>query len=286
MQRPRLSLTAALGLILFACSTEDTDAADATGGKTTSGGTSTLPPGGKGGSGGRAGGTGGAAAGAGNCEETPCTPLACTPLPPPAALLTDFSNLYEGNVFGATAADGTLKPMWWTAFFGGTYVYPFEDACAAEVPPHPLLSERVDGLWHISGTVGAYSGFGLWFEPCMIDTSAYRGLAFDIGGDVGTTGSLSFAISTSGNLEPLLCKTNVGTCDPTEAACARAATPVLIPAEPETVTVDFAALRGGVPEDTVNPAEITAIEWIFDCSSCLDSPYDVDVTIDNVRLIE
>ena len=79
-------------------------------------------PGGKGGSAptggsagsGTTGGSGGTGAGP-SCVApvtmctAPCTPATCTTVTPPQALLTDFSNLDNGQLFGAKDENGVYK---------------------------------------------------------------------------------------------------------------------------------------------------------------------------------
>ena len=58
-----------------------------------------------------------------------------------------------------------------------------------------------------------------------------------------------------------------------------------------TVSLMWADIKGGKPEASPNPAEILALRWLFkwDQASAADAAahkYDVDVTLDDVKLIE
>jgi hypothetical protein len=204
---------------------------------------------------------------------------------PPQALLTDFTNLLNGSIFNANDATGMPKPEWWLGFYGGTYAYPMvPGACAVDQtrPTYPITTDPCNGDWRISGTVGTYSGFGLWFQSCMIDMSDYSGISFNMGGDAGPTGMLKFSISTSATTLPDMCRTNQGTC---MADCVTPSTMVTVPATQGVVTINFADLTGGVPEATVNTAEVVGMQFEFDCVDCTATPYEVNLTIDDVTLV-
>jgi hypothetical protein len=216
-------------------------------------------------------------------------PAACEVVKPPKALITDFSNLFNGAIFGAKDENGDLIDMWYTppSFFGGVYVYPVLPTKCSEdmtVPTHPLASNPCGGNWHITGSVGDYSGFGFWLETCMVDMSDYSGISFKIGGDVGPTGQLKVQVSHSANIAPDTCKTNKGTC--TVDGCAPASATIDVSTTSKVVTLSWSDFTGGVPEAGVNPAEITGIAFALDCADCMATPYDLDVTIDDLLLVE
>jgi hypothetical protein len=181
---------------------------------------------------------------------------------------------------------GARVPMWWTKFWGGVFVYPnVPSVCAdAAVPEYPLSEDTSAGNWHISGTVGNYSGFGIYLEPCMSDLSGYSGISFTIGGNVGATGTLRFTVDSSDDRPPNTCWPNVGTCDPDAGACRSASTTFSVPATPGPVSVLWSALGGGTPVSTLNATQVTGFGWAFDCASCLTAPYPVDLTIDDIEL--
>jgi hypothetical protein len=243
------------------------------------------------------GGSGGAQAGSGGSDCTPqtCTSVEdCTPVAPEAALITDFSMLYDGNIFHSES------PEWWLEFFGGPYIYPSLDECAT-TQPDPHLEQAFDGgTWHITGTVATYAGAGLWVAPCNIDMSEYSGISFTISGNVGPTGSILVSVATAANnfasTDPLH-----PSCHPNEVRC--------VPADPEnpytscasnlvtvsdidettrTVSIPWEDFTGGIPEATVNPAEVRGIGLVLDWQFAYTAAdaYPVDFTIDDVLLTE
>lgn len=303
----RLSLGLGLGsvlvgsLLVIACGgdgEQDRPDDDDTGGTGGTGATTggAMPTGGtSGNAGGGASGSGTGGTGAGpSCVapvtmcSAPCTPTTCEPVTPPQALITDFSNLENGQLFGAKDATGAYIPNWYEPghFFGGIFAYPvMPDMCSEDmtVPTYPLVSDACSGAWRVTGTVGTYSGIGLWMETCIVDMSAYSGISFNIGGTVGATGQMKLSISTNGNLAPDTCKTNKGTCMLGDG-CLAASTMITVPSSMSTVQVAFDSLTGGAPEAGVNAAEITGIQLEFDCTDCTTAPYEVNLTIDDITL--
>jgi hypothetical protein len=64
-------------------------------------------------------------------------------------------------------------------FSGGTFVYPNTE----EMTEYPLASDITEDNWHITGEVGAYSGFGLFFQDCTkFEASAFDGIEFTVNG--------------------------------------------------------------------------------------------------------
>jgi len=267
-----------------------------TGGTGGSGGKGgSAPTGGSAGSG-TTGGSGGTGAGPSCVPPTtmcmaPCTPTTCTTVTPPRALITDFSNLTDGQLFGAKDDSGMDIEGWYLPgnFFGGIFAYPITpDMCSTDMTPRPfpVTSDACSGVWHLTGTIGDYSGFGFWLETCMVDMSAYSGISFLIGGDVGPSGSLKISVGHSANVAPSACSTNRGTCTLGTTGCIAASTTITVPATPTVVTVNWADLTGGAPEATLDPAEVTGIEFALDCADCVATPYELDLTIDNVTLVQ
>jgi len=139
----------------------------------------------------------------------------------------------------------------------------------------------------LSGTVNSYSSLNVGFAAC-IDASAFAGLAFELGGSVGPTGTLTFVVTTRENSpEPPF--TATGTCapqDPTNpfADCHSAYTQLPVLPTPASATVRFVDFRGGMPAPDVDPAQMLSLGFSFSWSSTAQ-PYDVDLTLGNVSLI-
>jgi hypothetical protein len=135
----------------------------------------------------------------------------------------------------------------------------------------------------VTGTVGTYSGFGTWLEQCHVDMSDFSGISFRIGGDPGPTGTLQLRAFTKTNSPEVECRPERGTC--TEATCSPATYTVTVPSSPTVVTVTWADFTGGAPSAGVDPSEIWQFQWDFDWADGT-TPFPVDVTLDDVMLVE
>jgi hypothetical protein len=282
-----------------------------TGGGTTGGGAGTTSSGGTAGAGTGGAGTGGAGTGgtagttgggagttggsAGKADAAadagppvmcpPPVPMTlCTPATPVAsALVSDFTA--EGGpppVFGAYGA-----PIW-----GGVYAYPgAPDPCSDAGPPmFPITSDVSAGSWHLSGTVGTYSGFGLWWNctsggrdhaVCAIDASAYSGIQFSIRGNAGPMGTVGFSISTADDsaVSTDATKPSCGTC--TAAVCTSPSFNVPVSTGGATVTLRWSDFTGGAP-NALDPTKITGIAFTLPWAT---GTHAADVTIDDIRFV-
>jgi len=260
----------------------------------TTGGSAGTTGGSAGTTGGSAGTTGGSAGKADAGTDTgppvicpPPVPMTlCTPATPVNnALVSDFTaEAGVPIVFGAYAA-----PIW-----GGVYVYPstIPDPCSDAGPAmFPITSDLSAGNWHISGTVGIYSGFGLWWNctsggrdhaVCAIDASAYSGIQFSIRGNAGPMGTLGLAISTADDsaVSTDMAKPSCGTC--TAAMCASPSVNVPVSATAATVTLRWSDFTGGAP-NALDPAKITGIAFTLPWGGT--GTHAADVTIDDIRFV-
>jgi hypothetical protein len=250
--------------------------------------------GGKGGTG--TGGTSGASTGgsgtggSGNtCPQ--CMVQVCSKLPLPTDTINDFSNLRVDpmtptfGIYGANDDSGMTKPEWWLGYYSGSFAYPaIPEACKGEpTPMYPITRTDVEGELHVTGTVGTYSGFGVWLGQCIVDMSDSTGVSFKIGGTTGS-GMLKFSVNTNSNQAPDMCLTGKGTCNvDTAGACTPNSVSIAIPATPTVITVPWTDLMGGSPSATVNPEEVLQFQWDFDWSDTM-TPYEIDVTVDDVML--
>jgi hypothetical protein len=246
-----------------------------TGQSTSSGGTGGTPA--------ATGGTASAATGGGGAAGATGTVSTDGKLcPPPAgALITDF-----------TPGSGETTQVHFgnsTTFAGGEYTY-----------PAALTSDVTGGDWHISGTVGDYSGFGLYFDNCTtVDASAYKGISFKVSGDAGAFGGITFGVDTLNdsvsaawlNSHGSTDATNPGRCTPpadptlnqyTQQVCANSTASIPVTAAPVTQTILWADFTGGKPK-TVEPAEITGIHWNFTWTD--GGAYDVNIHIDDLSFV-
>ncbi len=291
----RIGMIGGLGLswlfagLLAACSSDKKSGLEpgTTGGDTTAsggqGGASTHA-GGANSTGGRAtGGTGGV-----DCNA-PRT-LKCAGTIPPADLISDFTSNDAGTV--------TVFGSWSQSIFGGVYIYPATpsptDPCAGAAPQYPLTSDTSSGSWHITGTVGTYSGGGMWFscntgtssapayaDSCTIDATGYTGISLTVSGSGGPISVLvtqpsTMKVETDSAGGPKNC----GTC-PADTCGKGVSVPVS--STPNTVNLTWAQL--GVTD----PSAITAIAfslpdpYSYATNPPVATPYSVDLTIDDWR---
>jgi hypothetical protein len=261
------------GCGLFACTTQE------------------VTPDGGGGSGG-GGGTGGG--GGGSSQYPPSDGVACPT--PTTATITDFTYTAGAVMDQVTFGDFT------TTFSGGQYYYPNAGM------PYPLTSDVTGSNWHLTTQmVGAYSGFGLYFNNCgRIDASAFRGISFTISGMV-QGGSVTVEIDTLKNaIAPSWLSTHGGMpmafdgghCVPNPSAtnqyaqtdCVQPTTNVMVTETPTTRTVLWSDLMGGKPDLAPKPTEITGIRWRLPPPVGVDTPnvvpYPLDIVVDNLSFVQ
>jgi hypothetical protein len=265
------ALLCACGLV--ACTTTEADS-EGTGGSGGSGGGTTTPVG----SGG-AGPVGGAAGG----EGTLC--------PPPQQIITDFTYVPAGTGGSTTevrfGGAGTLQ--------GGQSYYP-------NTGTYPLTVDVTQSSFHITGTVGDYSGFALYFDNCdHLDASQFKGIRFTISGSVPQGNAITMGVGTIDDTptgtwmrdvggDTTALPTDSGRCTPTSGTqyyhpgCSDPQVKVAVPATPTVTDVPWANLTGGAPVLSPKPAEITSIYWFFPWSDG-GTPYAVDLVIDDLQFI-
>jgi hypothetical protein len=208
-------------------------------------------------------------------------------MPPADGILNNFENLYvdpaelpENGIYGANDETGALKEEWWLGYFSGAYAYPdASDTCTTSETP--LTRSLAGGELHVTGTVGTYSGLGIWMEQCLIDMSASSGISFRIGGDAGPTGTVQLRALARTNTAAIECRPGRGEC--ADATCSPATVAVTVPSTPEVVTVSWDDFTAGMPSAGVDPSEIWQFQLDFDWADGT-TPYPVDVTLDDVTL--
>jgi alpha-L-fucosidase len=209
-------------------------------------------------------------------------PLPATPL------ITDFTFAApDGGTTDTTGvhfgSSGSLS--------GGEYVYPTSGSS-------PITSDVSLSNWHITGTVGDYSGFGLYFDGCnRIDASKYKGISFKISGSMGGN-QLTLGVSTlndaiasgwinthGGNsTDPGRCIPFSGTGQYSEQGCSTPTKTIAVTSTETVVNVLWSDFTGGTPEaSVVTPAEITSISWTLPWSG--GTPYPVNIVIDDLSFI-
>jgi hypothetical protein len=239
------------------------------------------------------GGTGGTGPVAGTTGSTTGDGTLC---PPPQQVITDFT--YTPSDAGTTStsevrfgSSGVLQ--------GGESYYPN----ASSGSSYPLTSDVTKNNWHLSGTVGDYSGFALYFDNCdHLDAKAYKGISFAISGSVPHGNAITMGMGTINDtptgtwmLSPggktTAKPTDAGKCTPTSGTqyyhpgCGDPTTQIPVTATTATQSVLWGSLTGGTPDASPNPSEITSIYWYFPWTGTGDTPYAVDLVIDDLKFI-
>ncbi|MEO8180267.1 MAG: hypothetical protein ABI895_15635 [Deltaproteobacteria bacterium] len=269
--------------------------------------------------GGSAGSTAGgntAGSGAGGAAANPYTsdPAFATGAHCPAvmqALLTDFTYaagaVADAGAVGGTDAGAAAAPNptgvsfgdFTNTLSGSSYVFPTDGS-------YPVSSDVTGSNWHVTGTIGTYSGLGIVFTGCsLVDASAYRGISFTVQGSV-PMGPVAFNVGTAADevshvwlntaampmpMSPA--PVNAGRCIPAamqyDGSCAAPSRSVPVTAERTTVNVLWAELTAGRPAATVDPKEITNMSWSFPApagaGTTTPTTYQVDLTIDDLQFI-
>ncbi len=260
------------------------------------GGADNSAGGGGGDTGGAATTSGGAATtttgGSGTTDCNPPVVTKCTGTTPPAALISDFS-------IAGTATAPAIFGTWSQNIYGGTYVYPTADATACNTASsYPITQTLTGGNWAVQGTVGTYSGMGLWWNcinggttasptyvgSCAIDASAYTGISLTVSGNAGTSGAISMQVGTPSTTKPTTDSAgnpnNCGTC-----SVATCGTNVSVPVTATATPVSFTWAQLGV----TTPNAITGISFSFadpynySTTPAVATPFAVNITIDDLK---
>jgi len=186
-----------------------------------------------------------------------------------------------------------------TTFSGEEYVYPTGSG-------YPLSSDVTGNNWHISGTIGDYSGFGLSFDECSrLDASAYGGISFTISGVVGMGSTVTMDVGTlDDTVTASWLNAHGGTaaadapgfCIPVSGSayyhpgCADPTATIPVLATPTTVNLRWSDFTGGQPVSAVDANGIVTIFWYFPAPAGAGTSsvatYPVDITIDDLKFIQ
>jgi hypothetical protein len=235
---------------------------------------------------------GSTSAGGGSTGAGGSLPTATACPTPTVPLITNFAYTpTDAEVPPTEVTFGDFK----TTFSGGTYIYP--DASVVPTPAFPLTSDITGGNWHISGTVGTYSGFGLYWNACAeLDASAFKGISLTLSGSVPAN-TLYISVSTAADTistawyekygTPPITPT-FGTCNPPssnqyDGSCSAPSKVISVPATPTPVTILWTDLTGGKPQPSVAPSQLTGISFYFSWSA---GSFPVDLTIDNISFAQ
>jgi hypothetical protein len=289
--------------------------------------TSSASPGGTGGSGGAAttgtGGTSTGAAGASggggaNANGIVCHPennttnLAASPgvaCPPPAAsgLISDFTFPADAGV-----PDGGAPPRFGddsTVLSGGGSTFANTGGSISQ--------DSSKGDWHISGTVGNYAGFSLYFDdvpnasqanaPCnLVVATGFTGIQFTIWGTDPQTITMSMGIMDDAPAASWFESLGVtftpplpaGACIPKSGGmqyyhpgCGDpTASPLTVTgtqSAPQTVTLHWTDFVNGDCMPNVDPKQIVSVAWAFAWGTPgPTTAYAVDIHVDNLTFIK
>jgi hypothetical protein len=172
---------------------------------------------------------------------------------------------------------------------------------------YPLTSLVTAGNWHITGTVGDYSGFGFFFDSCNhVDATGFKGISFTISGTV-MGGSVTFEVDTlTDTIKPAWLSahggtpgaTDPGACDPggtatttqySQSVCTEPTKVVTVGSTPMTVNVLWTDFTTGKPDGGPKPADIVGIRWVLPTPTGAGTTsavtYPLDITVDNIAFI-
>ncbi|MEP6653684.1 MAG: hypothetical protein ABJA82_10015 [Myxococcales bacterium] len=143
------------------------------------------------------------------------------------------------------------------------------------------ITENLTGSdWHISGVIGNYSAFVVTLA-CATDASAFSGIQFTISGTAGTPNRLTMQAAFAGDEAGSRVTPMTGMC---EGTCSAPFTTVNLTATKTLIQIPWSTFTGGRPISTVNPAQLTALRWVFNWNPALQ-PYAVDLRLDDLSFI-
>ncbi|HEX7506878.1 MAG TPA: alpha-L-fucosidase, partial [Polyangia bacterium] len=235
------------------------------------------------------------ASGEGGNDAAPVIGDDGTLCPPPVnPLITDFT--YAPPDGGTASTTEVPFGSGYGVLAGGEYVYPTSGPTSGT---SALTSDVTQSTWHISGQVGNYSGFGLYFNSCnRLDASRYKGISFKISGAVGTNNQLTLGVGTlNDSLAPAWINTHNGNssdpgrCIPTsgtgqysQEGCSAPSKTIAVTDTPTVVNILWSDFTGGSPDVSVaTPSEITFISWTLPWTG--GTAYPVDLAIDDLSFI-
>jgi hypothetical protein len=254
--------------------------------------------------GGRTGtGTGGSSAGLGGSGGSYATVDGVLCPLPTQALITDFGYMTGDAGTDAAVATDTVHFVA-GPFSGGEFFYPTDGTW-------PLTSNVTGNNWHMMGTLGTYSGFGLFFDNCThLDASAYKGISFTISGSVPMGSMITMGIGTLNNViaaswliaHPVVgttppVATAAGRCIPTagtnqydQQTCGDAIKTIPVTATPTTQTILWTDFTGGKPDlNGVHPSDIISMYWFFPppvgAGGTTPTTYPADLVIDDLSFV-
>jgi hypothetical protein len=123
----------------------------------------------------------------------------------------------------------------------------------------------------------------IWLEKCKVDMSDYLGVEFELWGNVGPTGTLTFQVFTVENAAVELGCEGRGLCTPdTPGGCnVWPSTTITVPATRGTpIRVLWTDLTGGNPHPNVDPTQVKQFQW-----SMTSQNAPIDVSLGKISLV-
>jgi hypothetical protein len=190
-----------------------------------------------------------------------------------------------------------------TTLSGGEFVYPDPST----TNPHPLTSLVTANNWHVTGTVGDYSGFGFFFDSCSrLNATGFKGISFTISGTV-MGDSLTFEVDTlNDTIKPAwlsahggtAAATDPGACDPggtatttqySQTVCVEPTKAIPVTSTPTKVSVLWTDFTTGKTDPGPVPTDIVGIRWVLPtpagAGTASATTYPLDLTVDNIAFI-
>jgi hypothetical protein len=182
---------------------------------------------------------------------------------------------------------------------GGTYVYPSVPAtpgpCDSPVT-YPITQTLTAGAWTVSGTVGTYSGMGLWWACntgtsaapnyvgiCLLDASVFTGISFKISGDAGPQGTVALQVGTPSTMKPSLDYAgNPKACGTCAANVCGSSVAIAVTAVPTTVSFTWAELGVTEPNALAMILLMLPDPCDYTTGTCVPHPFPVSVIIDDL----
>jgi hypothetical protein len=195
---------------------------------------------------------------------------ACAGMKPASNLITQFDDLVA-----STTSAGQFTFM--AGVPGGTFAYQ---------PAVFTVTDAAKSL-NVKGNVKNFDGFGVYTNACM-DASAFTGVSFNVKGNAGPSGMLTFKVQTNATTavdtvnKKGTCVVPAGTAD-AWPLCHPSQFLVPVTAGGAVVEVKFSQLTMGVPVAAVDGKDIVGLEWAFAWAGDTDTAYDVDVTLDDIK---
>jgi hypothetical protein len=213
---------------------------------------------------------------------------------PSGDLITDFTYVEDAE---APQPDQVTFGDFAATFSGGTMYYP-------NGATSTFKSDMTENQWHLSGTISEYAGFGLFFNVCTkVDASAFKGIKLTVSGTLPTGRTLTMSVGTAAdtisstwlNAHKADAATadvapNFGRCTPAssnqyDGSCGSPKKLITVTSTPTVVEIPWASFTGGKPQNSVNPAELTSINWYLTWNGETDTAYDVDLVIDDLSFV-